>query len=119
VTAAGIEPVITHGEPHPGNFIRADGRLFIVDWDTAALAPPERDLWMLGPDAGDSLTRYTQAFGRQLDSASMRLYRLRWLLDDIGLFVAYLRSAHVESADTQHAWESLSLSLAWAAGRPA
>ena len=46
--------VITHGEPHAGNVMRAaDGHL-LVDWDTVALAPPERDLWMVAGDDGEA-----------------------------------------------------------------
>jgi spectinomycin phosphotransferase len=39
--------VVTHGEPHPGNLIRTDAGLRLVDWDTVRAAPPERDLWLL------------------------------------------------------------------------
>ncbi len=39
--------VVTHGEPHAGNVLTADGRRLLVDWDTVALAPPERDLWLV------------------------------------------------------------------------
>ena len=39
--------VITHGEPHPGNVMRAGLRRMLIDWDTVALGPPERDLWMV------------------------------------------------------------------------
>ena len=38
---------MTHGEPHAGNVMRTDEGRLLVDWDTVALAPPERDLWML------------------------------------------------------------------------
>ena len=40
-------PVITHGEPHPGNVLRAGPDRILVDWDTVALGPPERDLWLV------------------------------------------------------------------------
>jgi spectinomycin phosphotransferase len=39
--------VVTHGEPHPGNILRAAGGLYLIDWDTVGLALPERDLWMV------------------------------------------------------------------------
>jgi hypothetical protein len=36
--AAGSEPVvITHGEPHPGNILRAAGGMYLIDWDTVGL----------------------------------------------------------------------------------
>jgi spectinomycin phosphotransferase len=107
VMAASTEPVITHGEPHPGNVMRANGRLLLVDWDTAGLAPPERDLWMVDTGTGDHLMRYAGESGRPIDSAAIRLYRLRWQLDDIASFVRRLRSAHRHSADTEKAWHGL------------
>jgi spectinomycin phosphotransferase len=109
VMATGTRFVITHGEPHPGNVMMAGGRLLLVDWDTAALAPPERDLWMLS--AGDALERYVEASVRPIDDTAIRLYRLRWRLDDIASFLKRLRSAHRQTADTEHAWRSLVVSL--------
>ena len=107
VVASGATPVVTHGEPHPANVVDAGGRLHLVDWDTVALAPPERDLWMIDAGAGDELARYAEASGRRIDAAAVRLYRLRWLLDDVASFVNALRSAHRRTADTEHAWRSL------------
>ena len=46
VKASAGENVITHGDLIPDNLmLNDDGKLFIVDWDTAQLAPPERDVW--------------------------------------------------------------------------
>jgi spectinomycin phosphotransferase len=39
--------VVTHGEPHPGNLIQTGVGLRLIDWDTVAVARPERDLWMI------------------------------------------------------------------------
>jgi spectinomycin phosphotransferase len=111
VRAAGPTPVITHGEPHPANVVRAGGRLLLVDWDTVGLAPPERDLWMLDAAGGDEVARYVEASGRRIDGAALRLYRLRWLLDDIAIFLGVLRSPHRRTADTEHAWLGLTRSL--------
>ena len=40
------EWVVTHGEPHAANVMRTGESHVLVDWDTVALAPPERDLWI-------------------------------------------------------------------------
>jgi spectinomycin phosphotransferase len=98
--------VVTHGEPHAGNVLRGAGRTFLVDWDTVGLAPPERDLWLVGGDAGE-LARYTDLTGRGVDSAAIDLYRRRWELDDIAAFTNVLRSAHERTADTEKAWNGL------------
>ena len=122
VAAAG-QTVITHGEPHPGNVIRvpaapargarpARGGLVLIDWDTVGLAPPERDLWMLASETGDDLRRYTELTGRPVDRTALELYRLRWALDDISCFVRDLRTPHRRTADTEHACQSLELSIA-------
>ena len=107
------EIVITHGEPHPGNVIRAPGgALLLIDWDTVALAPPERDLWMVATETGDELRRYTELTGRTVDAAVLELYRLRWALDDISCFVRGLRAPHRRTPGTEHAWRSLEISIA-------
>ena len=102
VLATGAAPVLTHGEPHPGNILFADGHVLLVDWDTLALARPERDLWML--DTSDERARYTQGSGRPVDGAAIELYRLRWRLDDIAMAVHRLCSPHAENADTVRTW---------------
>ncbi len=112
VAAAGGDQVITHGEPHPANFMSVDGRLLLVDWDTVALGPPERDLWMLATDTGEALARYTERFGRRLNPAALRLYRLRWLVDDISIVVDGFRSPHERTAEMARAWQGLTRSLA-------
>jgi spectinomycin phosphotransferase len=110
LTAAGAAPVITHGEPHPGNVLTLNERFLLVDWDTVALAQPERDLWMLASrDA--SLYAYEQATGHHVDPDAIRFFRLRWHLDDVSSFLQVLRSPHRQTADTEHAWRSLVMSL--------
>jgi spectinomycin phosphotransferase len=106
------EPVITHGEPHPGNVIRVGAHLMLIDWDTVGLAPPERDLWHLTGRADESLRRYADATGRPVDPDALALYQLRWALDDISIFVRQLRSGQRGTADTEHAWRALQATLA-------
>lgn len=96
--------VITHGEPHSGNVMRVGETLCLVDWDTVALAPPERDLWMVASESGDELDRYFDRTGRAVDRAAMSLYCARWPLDDIALFVRMFRSTHAATDDTELAW---------------
>lgn len=110
VIAAGHELVITHGETHPGNFMRSDDQLVLVDWDTVALAFPERDLWQLATADGDGLTAYTDASGREVDQAAMSLYRLGWDLKDAAEYIDLFRSAHDRTADTEKAWRGLTRS---------
>src|SRR5207302_1270097 len=68
--------VITSREPNGGNLIRTEAGLSMIDWDTVALAPAERDLWMLddGTDAGVRV--YTEATGHAIDRSALDCYRL-------------------------------------------
>jgi spectinomycin phosphotransferase len=111
VDAAKTEPVITHGESHGGNLLRAGGDLLLIDWDTVGLAPRERDLWMLATTGKDDVELYVQVSGRSVDQDAIALYGLRWQLDDISLFVDDLRSPHLRTADTEHAWSTLVKSM--------
>ena len=99
--------VITHGEPHPFNVLRTDAGYALVDWDTVALAPPERDLWMvLGPTEVEEAA-YAGATGHQPDRVVMDFFRLTWDLTDIADFIHLLRSPHRRSEDTQTAFTGL------------
>jgi len=104
---SGRAVVVTHGEPHPGNLMRTSGGLVLVDWDTVALAPPERDLWMLAPLAQDEVARYAEATGHLPDEAALELYSLAWDLADLAEYVALFRSPHPKSEDTDQAWDEL------------
>jgi len=111
--------VVTHGEPHGGNVIRTDEGHVLVDWDTVALAPPERDLWMLVGENGEETTIYADANGHELDEVAVSFFRLRWDLDDIVAFTDELRSPHQLSKDTEKAHDALTFYLGsrdrWAA----
>lgn len=106
--------VVTHGEPHAANVMRCtDGRSVLVDWDTVAVAPPERDLWMHMDDtADDHAARYTAATGYRPDRAALDFFRLTWDLGDLASFTKELRSPHRENEDTTKAYEGLSTCLA-------
>ena len=111
---AAREAVITHGEPHGANFMRAGACTMLIDWDTTGLAPPERDLWMIASDTGEELRRYTTATGRAVDPAALTFYRLRWALDDLSTFLMRLRAARHRTADADHAWRALHDTIAQA-----
>jgi hypothetical protein len=108
--------VLTHGEPHPGNAMRADGDLLLIDWDTALAAPPERDLWDLDPGDGTLHGAYTAVTGTALRADLLDLYRLRWDLTEIAVCLARFRGPHGTTADDQETWTTLSESITNAAG---
>ncbi|WP_216204464.1 phosphotransferase [Amycolatopsis aidingensis] len=103
VRQGGAARVVTHGEPHPGNLLAAAGGYRLIDWDTVALAVPERDLAVVTTDAA-LLERYARATGRAPDPDALALYSLRWLLTDAAEFTAWFRGPHARTSDTERAW---------------
>jgi Phosphotransferase enzyme family len=100
--------VLTHGEPHPGNTMLTTEGWRLIDWDTALIAPPERDLWSLDPGDGSICQAYADATGVTPLPALMALYRLRWDLADIAVDVSRFRRPHDGSAEDAKSWELLS-----------
>jgi len=106
--ARGTPAVLTHGEPHPGNTMLTAGGWVLIDWDTALVAPPERDLWSLDPGDGSVLDAYADATGTRPQPALLDLYRLRWDLADIAADVSRFRRPHTGTIDDDQSWELLS-----------
>jgi spectinomycin phosphotransferase/16S rRNA (guanine(1405)-N(7))-methyltransferase len=99
--------VLTHGEPHAGNVLVVDGLFHLIDWDTALLAPAERDLWDLDPGDGSVLDAYAQATGVVPSAAALDLYRLWYDLAEIGQYLGELRRPHSDTADIAESWKNL------------
>ncbi|HEY1366318.1 MAG TPA: phosphotransferase [Gaiellaceae bacterium] len=112
--------VVTHGEPHAANIMRTGDAWLLVDWDTVALAPPERDLWMLVDDADENAARdYFGTTGRQIDQTALDYFRLAWDLKDLAEYLNVLRAPHEENEDTARELGALgncaAIREAWAA----
>jgi hypothetical protein len=99
--------VLTHGEPHPGNTMLTAGGWLLIDWDTALVAPPERDLWSLDPGDGSALDAYAAATGVTPLPSMLELYRIRWDLADIAIDVSRFRRDHPGSPDDDESWQIL------------
>lgn len=79
---------VTHGEPHRGNVFRTTEGWKVVDWDTALVAPAERDWWDLQG-------------GRLGDPVLVDLYSLRWDLLEVACSVSECFEDHVDDRNTQ------------------
>ncbi|MFL6204782.1 MAG: phosphotransferase family protein [Acidimicrobiales bacterium] len=109
---AQVEPlleraVLTHGEPHASNVLVVDGRFLLIDWDTALLAPAERDLWVLEPGDGSILGAYERATGLEPSRPALDLYRLWYDLAEIGQYLGELRREHGSTDDMAESWRNL------------
>lgn len=119
--------VLTHGEPHPGNLVRTPDGLVLVDWDTALVAPPERDLWLADARTGGTASAaYSARTGTPVDGGLLARYELAWALADLGSFLSQLRRTTEETSDTCWQWEAfhgtlldLAQSPAWRTARAA
>lgn len=88
--------VTTHGEPGEHNLMVSAHRTLLVDWETAMLAPAERDWRTLverglpadGPDGS-------------LDAAMLDLFDLEWRLDEIDQYAGWFSSPHSGNASDQ------------------
>ena len=112
VVANDAEPwVLTHGEPHAGNTLQTtDGTTYLIDWDSVALAPRERDLWqLLDAPAGPVWDSYQakSGHGRNPHPAIIEFFRLWWRLAEIGSYVRQFRAPHSGNADDDAAWKTL------------
>ena len=103
--------VVTHGEPHSANVLRTPAGFVIVDWDTALLAPPERDLWDLAESDPSVLAAYTAATGTPVDEEALTLYRMWYDLCEIAEYIRWFRGRHEDSPDAAEAWQNLQVFL--------
>jgi hypothetical protein len=102
------EWVVTHGEPHAGNIVRTSEGWRFVDWDTVALAPRERDLWMpLRGGHDDVADLYRRLTGQHVNDAALDFFELTWDLKDLAEYLNVLRSTHEENADTVRQYQAL------------
>ncbi len=108
--------VLTHGEPHPGNVMRAGDGWRLIDWDTALVAPPERDLWSLDPGDGSLLDRYAAVTGVTPLPELIELYRLGWDIKDIAYDAARFFRPHADGANEVKSWELLGMLVRRAGG---
>lgn len=84
---------LCHTDAHGGNVMRdPSGELWIIDWETARLAPPEHDLWMLHERLPEILPAYEAAVGRSvdLDPDVLGFYFCRRALEDVALDVTMI-----------------------------
>ena len=93
--------VVTHGEPGVHNQWLAGGATYVLDWESLALAPRERDLVTLLQEGRDV----------DHDPGLVRLFDLEWRLSEISSFAQWLQQPHVGDADDRTALGGLTHEL--------
>lgn len=101
-TASSSRWVVTHGEPHTRNHLVTRARRYLVDWESALLAPAERDL------------RTVLAGGADVphDARMLRLFELDWRLDEVEQYSRWFAGPHGDGEDDRIAFEGLREELA-------
>ncbi|HET7243668.1 MAG TPA: phosphotransferase [Streptosporangiaceae bacterium] len=107
VRGKGSRMVITHGGPDAGNVLKTPAGLVFVDWESALLAPPERDLWALAESDPGLLGAYTAATGTAIDTDALALYRMWFDLAEISLYIRWFHNSHDDTADAAEGWRNL------------
>jgi spectinomycin phosphotransferase len=108
--------VVTHGEPHTAHVVRTPDGPRLVDWETLALAPRERDLReVLGASEGeDPWYAYVEAGGRPepLSPDTVELFALQWHLSVVTDHAVRFSRPHRGTADDQRCFAELEDGLA-------
>lgn len=88
---------LCHADIHAGNILLSGDRLFIVDWDTLVLAPPERDLMFIGGGIGgcwnnpQEIQWFFEGYGpHEMDQTTLAYYRCERIVQDIAEFAQAL-----------------------------
>lgn len=115
--------VVTHGEPHTANVLWTEPGPLLVDWESVALAPPERDLQTLlaGAASPAPFRAYVAVGGRAqpLDPDLVDLLELAWQLDEIGEYEGRFRLPHADTTDDRRCWHDLMDELPASRSQPA
>ncbi|KUL38882.1 aminoglycoside phosphotransferase [Streptomyces sp. NRRL F-4489] len=111
--------VVTHGEPHHANQIITPGGLRLVDWESLALAPRERDYAdLLEAGAADPVRPDPVRSGPvqhvlvRPDPAMVELFALDWRLSELDEFARWFSSPHTGAEDDHTALAGLYEELA-------
>ena len=100
--------VLTHGEPHAANVVFTDGGPVLIDWDTAKVAPRERDLWMIAADGF--------AVGAA-DDSMLELYRAQWDLGELFDYARRFADPLDDGPEGDAAWDDFAQYVARAAAQ--
>jgi spectinomycin phosphotransferase len=91
-------PVLTHGEPHPGNILRHGDRLLLADWTELQWGPPERDWYHVISTIGA---------GPRCRPEFFRFYEIKWWLSELAEYAARFLGPHRGDHEDAAMWSRL------------
>jgi len=91
--------VPTHGEPHTRNQLVTQTGTYLVDWESAKVAPRERDL----------ATLVEHGWGHLVDAEPdlLTMFDLEWRLDEISQYASWFEAPHAGSESDEVALRGL------------
>ena len=104
--------VITHGDLILNNILKDKaGKIYIVDWDMAKLALPERDLWFFAKDNGVKfLSAYQKLTDYSIDKNVMSFFLYKRYLEDIVYWLEEILTTDVSDQQKQADLEGIRIS---------
>lgn len=90
--------VVTHGEVHWANQFIVGDDIYLIDWDTIALGPPEIDALNLPLSARVALG---------CDEQMLKMFRLEWQLMEIEEYASWFENQHQGTDDDALAFQKL------------
>ncbi|QHT61902.1 phosphotransferase [Paenibacillus lycopersici] len=102
--------VLCHGDMWGGNLIRNDNDLYVVDWESMLLAPPEFDfIGYMGEEFGVFLTAYERQLGRAVtvNPDLLRFYAYRHHLRNLTNWLMNLLYRNTEDAQNANDLEMI------------
>lgn len=101
--------VITHGDATPGNLILdAEDRLHLIDWDSACIGPPEKDLVSFTGERFEIvLDAYLKHRPATLHADIFGFYIYEWTLNEIRDYGTKILFKNSDAQQNEYDWESL------------
>jgi aminoglycoside phosphotransferase (APT) family kinase protein len=98
---------LTHGEPSGANLVQdQSGAYYLVDWESARVAPPERDLVDLA-SSDKALDHYRLLSESPPARADLlRLYRLQYALAETSVYLLQFRARHTADHNMVESWQN-------------
>ena len=111
ISSRPLKFVLCHSDIHPGNLlICPDNQIYIVDWDSPILAPPERDLQLIGGcptwNQPDEITSFRLGYGdSKPDPTLLAYYRYERVIQDMAAFCQQILLTGTGGKDRQQGYQ--------------
>ena len=104
---------LCHGDIHAGNLLLTPDDFYVVDWDTAMLAPKEKDVMFFGGGIGNRWNReeetewFYRGYGKKVETnrTLLKYYRYERIIEDVYEFARLITDRAAAEAEKTTALE--------------